>query len=252
MYPKKIFIKMRAMLRVRKMSGRTIFLKYCEDAKREGRNFLLESEAREVCQAYGISVPDGGFVKTKEEALDLANKIGYPVVLKIVSPQVLHKSDVGGVKVGISNDEELSKSFDEIVSKVKENVSEAKIRGLLVSKMAEKGVETIIGMKKDRIFGPVVMFGIGGIFVEVYKDVSFRVCPISDVDAEEMIREIKGSKLLEGYRGLPKANLEALKDVLKKTCLLASENPEIDSIDLNPTVVNEKGALALDTRIIIS
>ena len=234
------------------MSGRTIFLKYYEAAKDEGRKFLLENEARDVCQAYGIPVPDGGFAKTKEEALNLARRVGYPVVLKIVSPQVLHKSDVGGVKVGISSDEELSTSFDEIISKVKGNVPRAEIRGLLVSKMVGKGVETIIGMKKDKIFGPVVMFGIGGIFVEVYKDVSFRVCPVSDLDAEEMIREIKGFKLLEGFRGLPKANLEALKDVLKKTCLLASENPEIDSIDLNPTAVDEKGALALDTRIIVS
>ncbi len=172
------------------MSGRDVFLKYYERAKEEGRNFLLEDEAREVCLAYGIPVPDGGFARDKEEALNLARRVGYPVVLKIVSPQVLHKSDVGGVKVGISDDEGLSKSFDEMISKVKESIPQAEIRGVLVSKMAGKGIETIIGMKKDRIFGPVVMFGIGGIFVEVYKDVSFRVCPVSDAEVEEMMREI--------------------------------------------------------------
>jgi len=234
------------------MTGRDLFLKYYKTAKEENRPFLLENEAREVCEAYGISTPEGGFIKNKEEAISLARKIGYPVVLKVVSPQVIHKSEVGGVKVKINSDEELTKAYDDIVRSVKEHVPNAEIRGMLLTKMAGNGVETIVGLKRDPIFGPVVMFGIGGIFVEVYRDVTFRVCPVTERDAEEMFKEIKGHKLLEGFRGLPKANLDELKKIVLATCSLGVENPEIESVDLNPTLVDEKKALALDTRIIIS
>jgi acetyl-CoA synthetase (ADP-forming) len=233
------------------MGGRETFLKYYTLAKDENRDFLLENEAREVCKAYGVPLPEGGFARNKEEAVLIAEKIGYPVVMKVISPQVIHKSDVGGVKVSISSEEQVSEAYDVISESVKKHVPKAEIKGMLVAKMADKGVETIVGLKRDAIFGPVVMFGIGGIFVEVYRDVTFRVCPIEGRDAEEMLNEIKGYKLLKGFRGMPRANIDALKRVILATCTLGMENPEIGSVDLNPVLVNEKAALALDTRIII-
>lgn len=233
------------------MEGRDVFLKYYTLAKNEKRDFLLENEAREVCKAYGIPLPEGGFARDKDEAILIAEKIGYPVVMKVISSQVIHKSDVGGVKVGISSKEQVPEAYDMISESVKKHIPDVKIRGMLVVKMAEKGVETIVGLKRDAIFGPVVMFGIGGIFVEVYRDVTFRVCPIEDRDAGEMLNEIKGYKLLRGFRGMPKADVDSLKKVILATCALGMENPEIGSVDLNPVLANEEAALALDTRIIV-
>ncbi|MDA2933241.1 acetate--CoA ligase family protein [Acidobacteria bacterium AH-259-D05] len=232
------------------MSGRELFLKYYQQAKDEDRNFLLENEAAEVCQSYALPLPECGFAQDKEQAVSIAQQLGYPVVMKVVSPQVIHKSDVEGVRVGLGRPEEVVEAYDAICASVKGHEPKAEIRGQIIAKMAGEGVETIVGLKRDEAFGPVVMFGIGGIFVEVYKDVSFRLCPVGDEEVEAMVNEVKGHKLLQGFRGMPKADMEALKKVILAVCSLGTENPEVSSIDLNPVRVNGEGALALDTRII--
>jgi len=233
------------------MSGREVFLKYYHLAREENRGFLLEHEAAEVCLSYQLPLPEADLAANKEEAISIAEKLGYPVVMKVVSPQVLHKSDVGGVRVGIQAREQLVEAYDAIVESVKQHSPEAQIRGQVIAKMAGEGVETIVGLKRDEVFGPVVMFGIGGIFVEVYRDVTFRLCPVGEKEVEDMLREVKGYKLLGGFRGKPKADMDALKKVILAVCALGTENPEVGSVDLNPVLVNGEGALALDTRIVL-
>ena len=233
------------------MSGRELFLQYYQRARDENRTFLLENEAAQVCESYGLPLPPSGFAENKEQAVSIAEELGYPVVLKVVSPQVIHKSDVEGVRVGIATEEEILEAWDSISANVTRHEPTAEIRGQFIAGMAGEGVETIVGLKRDDTFGPVVMFGIGGIFVELYKDVSFRLSPLADEDVEEMVNEVKGHKLLKGFRGTPEADMEALKKVILAVCSMGTDNPEIGSIDLNPVRVNPEGALALDTRIIL-
>ncbi|MBI4455193.1 MAG: acetate--CoA ligase family protein [Acidobacteria bacterium] len=233
------------------VDGRELFLEHYKLAKREHRNFLLENEAAEVCRMYSIPLPDGGLAVDKASAVLIADGVGYPVVMKVVSPEIIHKSDVGGVRVGIHSKEQLVEAYDSIIDSVKKHQSTAEVRGFVVAKMAGKGVETIVGLKRDAVFGSAVMFGIGGIFVEVYKDVSFRVCPVRNGDIEEMLGEIRGRVLLEGFRGMPKVNMDALKKVIMAVCSLGMENPEVSSVDLNPVLATGEGALALDARIIL-
>jgi acyl-CoA synthetase (NDP forming) len=222
-----------------------------ENALNENRNKLLEHEAFEVAKYYGIPTPTAVLVRTPEEAYDLADKIGYPIVLKIVSPDITHKSDVGGVKLGLKNKEEVSEGVKEILKNVQNRAPDAKIVGVIMYKMAPPGLEVIVGGVRDDVFGSVVMFGLGGIFVEVLRDVSFRVSPVSMEDALEMISEIKSSKILSGFRGQPPADKEAIADIIVKTSKLLMENQEIESIDLNPVIVYPQGALAVDVRIIL-
>jgi acetyl-CoA synthetase (ADP-forming) len=233
------------------MTGRETFLKYYQAAQNEKRNFLLENEAAEVCRSYRLPLPEGGFASDKEEALSIAERLGYPVVMKVVSPQVIHKSDVEGVRVGIATKDQLVQAYDGIVERVKKNKPEAQIKGQVVAKMAGEGVETIVGLKRDEVLGPVVMFGMGGVFVEVYQDVTFRLCPVGEEEVEEMLSEVKGYQLLGGFRGRAKADTDALKKVILAVCALGTENPEVGAVDLNPVLVNGEGALALDTRIIL-
>ncbi|MCZ6485494.1 MAG: acetate--CoA ligase family protein [Acidobacteria bacterium] len=233
------------------MTGRETFLKYYQAAQNENRKFLLENEAAEVCRSYRLPLPEGGFASDKEEALSIAERLGYPVVMKVVSPQVIHKSDVEGVRVGIATREQLAQAYDGIVERVKKFKPEAEIKGQVIAKMAGEGVETIVGLKRDEVLGPVVMFGMGGIFVEVYQDVTFRLCPVGKEEVEEMLSEVKGFQLLGGFRGMAKADTGALKKVILAVCALGTENPEVGAVDLNPVLVNGEGALALDTRIIL-
>ncbi len=233
------------------MTGRETFLQYYQAAQNENRNFLLENEAAEVCRSYRLPLPESGFALDKEAALSIAERLGYPVVMKVVSPQVIHKSDVEGVRVGIATREQLFQAYDGIVERVKKSKPEAEIKGQVIAKMAGEGVETIVGLKRDEVLGPVVMFGMGGIFVEVYQDVTFRLCPVGKEEVEEMLREVKGYQLLGGFRGMAKADTGALKKVILAVCALGTENPEVGAVDLNPVLVNGEGALALDTRIII-
>jgi len=222
-----------------------------ENALKEGRTWLYEDEAKLLCSLYGIPVAKSKVARSKEEAIKIAKEIGFPIVMKIVSPDVLHKSDVGGVKVNVKNEEELIKAYDEIVTNVKSKKPDARIVGILIQEMVPQATEVIIGGIRDPQFGPAVMFGLGGIFVEIFRDVSFRIAPVSVEDALEMISEIKGYQILKGYRGATPADLDALADAIVKTSKMLLENEEIDQLDLNPVFVFEKGIKVIDARVIL-
>lgn len=219
-------------------------------AKADNRN-LLEPEALRLFADHGLPVPDYKLVKTQEEAIEAARQIGFPVVLKIVSPDILHKSDAGGVKVGLSTAGETAAAFEEIMSNIEKKAPEAKIEGILVVGNAPGGTECIVGMTKDPQFGPALMFGLGGIYVELMKDVSFRVLPLTREDAEEMIKETKAYRLLKGLRGEAPGDIQALIDFLLKTASLIEKNPQIEEIDVNPLLVCETGVMILDARVIL-
>ncbi len=167
-------------------------------ARREGRTYLTEPESKQILKEAGINTTEIRLARTKEEAVALSAEIGFPVALKVVSPDVLHKTDAGGVKLNLENEKQVAEAFDGIIASVKKHQPEANIEGIAVQNMARPGTEVIIGMSKDPQFGPVLMFGLGGILVEVLKDVSFRIVPLTPRDAREMIKEIKGYPILEG------------------------------------------------------
>jgi acyl-CoA synthetase (NDP forming) len=219
--------------------------------KKQGRDVLTEIEAKQVFQAAGIETIETRLASSQQEALVIGNEIGFPVVLKIASPDITHKSDAGGVKTGLKNGAEVRKAYREIMASVKQKYPEANIEGVSVQKMARPGIEIIIGMSKDAQFGPVIMFGLGGIFVEVLKDVSFRLIPILPRDAEQMITEIKGYALLNGYRGQEPADIPSLVDILLKVSALVEKTPEIKEIDLNPVFAYKDSAVAVDARIVL-
>ena len=220
-------------------------------AQDEGRNFLYEHEAKELCSHYGMPITAIKIATTEDEAVKYSDEIGYPIVLKIVSPQVLHKSDSGGVLINIKNAEEVRAGYNQILTNVKKHVPEAVITGILVQEMAPSGTEVIVGSTKDPTFGNTLMFGLGGIFVEVLKDVSFRIVPIQKVDAAEMIKEIRAYKILEGVRGMPPADQEMLVKILMATSKMLEECPEVNELDMNPILVYEKGARVVDARVIL-
>lgn len=222
-------------------------------ARSEGRSKLLEHEAYETLSLYGIPVPKAGLARNADEAAELARKVGFPVVLKIVSPDIVHKSDVGGVKVNVKSEEEAVKCFNEIIENARKYAPNARIAGVLVQEMVPSALEVIIGATRDPTFGPVLMFGLGGIFVEVLKDVSFRIAPLEPIDAEEMIKEVKGYKILEGYRGMPPRDVDAIKNILLRLSKFVEEFSEVQDVDLNPIMVYEKGkgAYVVDARIIL-
>ncbi len=220
-------------------------------AEKEGRKALLETEAKTVCMEYGIPVTKFELAKNKADAVRFAESIGFPVVLKIVSPEVIHKSDVGGVVIGIKNAKEVTDAYEKIMENVKRNVPKARIEGMLIQEMAPSGTEVIVGSVKDLQFGPAIMFGLGGIFVEVLKDVTFRIAPITEDEAMEMIGEVKAYPLLKGYRNTPPVDLEAITKILLDTSKLVMEHMEIKELDLNPIIVYEKGAKTVDARIIL-
>ena len=220
-------------------------------AASEERKFLFEHEAKTLCGLYGMPVTKISVAKTEEEAVEAAEETGYPIVLKIVSPQVLHKSDAGGVLVNIGDAEGIRQGYNRILSNVKAHAPDAEITGILVQEMAPNGTEVIIGSTRDPTFGPTIMFGLGGIFVEILKDVSFRLAPITRSDAEEMIREIKAYKILEGARGMPPADQETIAEILLATSRMLMECPEIRELDMNPVLVYEEGARIVDARVIL-
>ena len=220
-------------------------------AREEGRRHLLEPEAKTVCMEYGIPVPKFRVAGSAEDAVKYAEEIGYPVVLKVVSPDVIHKSDVGGVMLGLRSADEVRSAYEKLLGNVRSHKPNAEIVGVLVEEMAPKAVEVIVGAVKDPQFGPTLMFGLGGVFVEILKDVSFRVAPITEDDATEMITEIKAYPILQGYRGMPPADVDAIKQILLNTSRLVMEHQEIAELDLNPIMVYQKGAKAVDARIIL-
>lgn len=219
--------------------------------RKEKRTWLNEVEAKEILKRAGIPVVETKLVHTKKEAISTSREVGYPIVLKIVSPDIIHKTDVGGVKLNLKNSAQVSKAYTEIISSVKQNHPQIRIDGISVQRMARPGIEIIIGMTKDQQFGPVLMFGLGGILAEVLKDVSFRVVPVTSRDAGEMIREIKGYPILEGYRGQEPADIAYLEELIVKVSEFVEKNPEVKELDLNPILAYGDGALAVDARIIL-
>ncbi len=213
--------------------------------------FLNEVEAKKMLGKAGINVTDTRLATSKEESVALSITVGYPVVLKIVSPEVVHKSDAGGVKIGLINSAQVEKAYEEIITSVSTKYPGAKITGIAVQPMAQTGTEVIIGMTRDSQFGPTLMFGLGGIFVELLEDVSFRVIPISKLDASEMIKEIKGYRILTGFRGHPPLDLKALEEMLIRVSDFIQANPQIKELDLNPVFAYPEGAIAVDARIIL-
>jgi acyl-CoA synthetase (NDP forming) len=226
-------------------------VKIINQAKKEGRKVLLENEAKAICIEYGIPVTKFKLAKNENEAAVQADQIGYPVVLKIVSPDIIHKSDAGGVIVNLKTSTEVNSAYKKIIDNAKKYKSDAKIVGVLVQEMAPQSTEVIVGAIKDPQFGQTVMFGLGGIFVELLKDVNFRVAPINLDDAKEMITQLKAFPLLDGYRNTPLADIEALAEILCRVSDLIMENPEIKELDLNPIMTYPKGAKTVDARIIL-
>jgi len=224
-----------------------------KQVRAEGRRKLLEHEALKLCELYGLPVPSYGLARSEEEAVELAERVGFPVVLKIVSPDISHKSDVGGVVLGIRSAEEVRGAYRKILENVGARAPGSRVYGVLVQRMARPDLEVIVGGIRDPVFGPVVMFGLGGIFVEVLKDVSFRVAPLSDVDVDDMIREVRGYRVLEGFRGSPPRDLDALRKVILGVSRMMVEVEEIAELDLNPVILYPRGegALIVDARVIL-
>jgi 4-hydroxybutyryl-CoA synthetase (ADP-forming) len=224
-----------------------------ENVRAQGRANLLEEEGYEVLKAYGFPTPMSILGTTEEECVSAAKEIGYPVVMKIASPDIIHKSDAGGVKVGVKSDDELRAAFRSIMENARKYKSDAKIKGVLVQEMVKSAKETILGASLDPTFGPVIMFGLGGIYVEVLKDVVFRVAPIDEREAINMVESIKTIKLLKGVRGEKPSDLKAIADSLQRLSQLLVDFPEIKEFDINPLLVLEegKGARVVDSRIIL-
>lgn len=222
-----------------------------DKAKTERRTVLTEFESKKLLERAGIPVVETRLVRTKRETISVSKEMGFPVVLKITSPDIVHKSDSGGVKLGIANATQAGKAYSEIMLSIKQRYPSAIIHGLTVQKMAPPGIQVIVGMSKDPQFGPVLMFGLGGILVELLKDVSFRIVPVTKRDAAEMIREIKGYPLLEGYRGQEPANIDALQDIIVRVSQFVERTPEIKELDLNPIFAYRDKAVSVDARIVL-
>jgi acyl-CoA synthetase (NDP forming) len=221
-------------------------------ARAEGRTLLNEVEAKQILRDAGIPATAATLATSRGEAQQQAGAMGYPVVLKVVSPDIAHKSDVGGVKLNLIDSNAVGGAYDEIMASAKKAEPNARINGVSVQQMAKQGTEVIVGMTTDPQFGPVMMFGLGGIMVEVLKDVAFRLVPLTNKDAAQMISEIKGKPILDGVRGAPPADIAALQATMVKVSELVQQHPEIRELDLNPVFAYPDGALAVDARIVVS
>jgi len=233
--------------KVNKAQAKKIF----DKVKKDGRPNLLEEEGQDVLRAYGFPLPQSTLAKTENDAAKVAKKIGYPVVMKIASPQIIHKSDAGGVKVNLKTDNEVRAAFKEIVNNAKKYNKKAEIKGVLVVEMVKGGKEMIIGSKLEPGMGPVIMLGMGGIYVEVLKDVTFKVAPVTINEADDMISSIKMKKILEGVRGEKPSDKTKLSECIQRLSQLVTDFKEIKELDMNPVLVMEqgKGCKILDVRI---
>ena len=221
-------------------------------ARKEKRTVLTKIDAKQILIEAGINCIDTRLAVDKGQAVASSEEIGYPVVLKVSSVDITHKSDAGGVKVGLQDRAAVERAFDDIMDSCRAFSSNADIEGVAVQGMAKPGTEIIMGMIKDASFGPVVMFGLGGVLVEVLEDVAFRIVPIEKADAVEMTNELKGKRLLEGYRGQAPANVDILQDMLLRLSDFVNATPGIEEIDMNPVFAYEDGATVVDARIILS
>ena len=206
---------------------------------------------RPLLNAYKIPLIAGEMAANEEEAVKVAEAIGFPVVMKINSPDILHKSDLGGIRLGLKDKDSVRAAYQEMIAGISQKMPEARIEGVLIEAMAPKGQEVIIGMKRDPGFGAMMMFGLGGIFVELFQDVSFRVAPLTKRDAIEMVQATRAGKLLTGYRGQNHVDVDAVVDTILRLSQLAVDFDEIEEIEINPLLVLEKGVLALDGRVIL-
>ncbi len=222
-----------------------------DNALAEGRKILLETEAKDLFRLQGAPVPENYLATSEDEAVRLAEKIGYNAAMKVVSADILHKTDAGGVVLGLRNEQAVREAYNSIINNCTDCQPGADIKGCLISKMADKGIETVIGMKTDDQFGPTVMFGLGGIMVSVMKDVAFQVVPVSQYWAEAMINEIKSAVIFDGFRGRPPSDKKALVKMIQKVSEVAQAYPSIQEIDLNPVIVHNKGLTIVDARIIL-
>jgi acyl-CoA synthetase (NDP forming) len=213
---------------------------------------LLENEAQQICDLHNIPTPKSSKAASAHDAILNAKEIGFPVVLKIISPQILHKSDVGGVVLNVKDEKELEVQYEKLLVEIGKREPSAKVLGVLIEKMMPPSTEVIVGGIRDSQFGPSIMFGIGGIFAEIYDDVAFRVAPIDKIDASNLVHEIKGYKILEGARGKPPADLNSLINVLISVSDLMMEHDAISQLDLNPVIVYSDGVCAVDVRIILA
>jgi acetyl coenzyme A synthetase (ADP forming)-like protein len=223
-----------------------------DEAKSAGRQSLTAPEARGVCEAYGINIPKEGVARTGEEAVQLANGIGFPVVMKIVSPQILHKTEAGGVLVGVKSAEQVAQGFATIVENARKYDAQAEILGVQIQQMLVGGHEVIIGAVTDPAFGKLVAFGMGGVLVEVMKDITFRLAPATQADAASMLEGIQAAEILRGVRGAKPVDREALSSMIERVSALVADFPEIAELDLNPVFASERGATAADVRVVLN
>jgi len=265
-YPERAAATLAAIDSYRREKDRSIFepepCKVCQPPVRElfdkvreeGRVSIGDTEAREVLEAYGFPVPESRLAESADEAVDIAQEIGFPVVLKVASPDILHKTDVGGVKLNLNSPTDVRDAYDLIVYRAGRYVPDARVWGCLVQEMVTEGREILVGMNRDPQFGPLVAFGLGGIYVEALKDVAFRIAPFSEEEAREMIHEIRSYPLLAGVRGEPPADHEAMVDALMRISQLVTDFPEIVELDINPLTVFEEGqgAMAIDMRLVLA
>ena len=227
---------------------RTIMAK----CKKTGKRSLSDREVKKILSYYNIPTVRERVAKTADEAVKLSKSIGYPVVLKIISPDISHKTEVQAVKLNLRSPTEVKKACPDLLAKAQIYKQDVKVEGYLIQEMVEDGIETIVGLHTDPTFGPVVMFGLGGVWVELLKDVSFRAIPIERLDAMDMVEEIKGSRLFKGLRGKPPVDLEGIYAILLSVSRLGMELREITEMDLNPVFLREKGAVVADSRVLIS
>ena len=221
----------------------------CREAAGKGPGWLSTEQARAVLAAAGITLPPGGMARTADEAAALAAKVGFPVAVKLVSSTLTHKTDVGGVRLNIASENAARAAFEEIRGALAAAGQANAMDGVLVQPMIRGGVEVMVGVTQDPLFGPLIAFGLGGVLVEVLADVCFRIAPLTDRDAAEMLRAIRGWRLLQGFRGQPAADLDALQELLLRLARLVEEVPEIAEIDLNPVIALPSGCQVVDCRI---
>jgi acetyl-CoA synthetase (ADP-forming) len=226
--------------------------KITEHALNASRKVLLEPEAKNICRAYDMPIPEFSVAKSPREAAEVAERIGFPVVLKIVSPNILHKTEANAVILDLKTRNDVEKGYQRVVDNATSYNERARIEGVLVQHMAPKGVEVIVGGLRDSQFGPTILFGLGGIFVEVLKDATFRVAPLTDLDSRDMIKEIRSYPVLKGVRGQGPADESAAAEIIQAASRIMTENASIEQMDLNPVMVYPSGASVVDARMILS
>jgi acyl-CoA synthetase (NDP forming) len=230
------------------MSGGTQII---EKAREEGRAVLTEIESKQLLTSLGIRTTEMRTATSREEAVAVSREVGYPCVLKVSSVDISHKSDAGGVKVGLADEQQVAEAYDAIMSSCRAKYPDAVIEGVTVQDMAPPGLEVIVGVATDPQFGHVVMFGLGGVWVEVLEDVSFRLVPLTKDDARSAVTEIRAARLLEGFRGSAPVDKAALEDILLRVSDFVAKTPEVREMDLNPVFAYRDGAVAVDARVIL-